>query len=338
MSFRIISAALDSESPLECAVIGTGYMGGGIAQVLALHGHRVRLADINVERTQASRERLLREGEAYAGAGLFPADAAAVLAENLVVAESYEAALSDTAYVAEAVPERIAIKQATLEAISAGAPADAVIGSNTSSIPIRELSEFVDHPQRFLGVHWMNPAPFIPGVEIIPGPHADEAVLSASTRLIDSLGKVATRVSDSAGFVSNRLQFALYAEAARIVEEGLASPAEVDAVVSSCFGFRLAFFGPFAIGDMAGLDVYAGSYETLEREFGSRFAMPEPVREAISSGNLGVKTGSGLLPIDQDAVPELLKYRETAYARLSQLRQELGEPPAFRNQHSNTEI
>jgi 3-hydroxybutyryl-CoA dehydrogenase len=99
--------------------------------------------------------------------------------------------------------------------------------------------------------------------------------------------------------------------------------------VSSSFGFRLAFFGPFAIGDMAGLDVYASSYETLEDEFGDRFAMPAPVREAMATGNLGIKTGEGLLPIRQSEVPELLKYRETAYARLSQLRAELGEPPAF---------
>jgi 3-hydroxybutyryl-CoA dehydrogenase len=196
-------------------------------------------------------------------------------------------------------------------------------------MPIRQLSEFVSNPERFLGVHWMNPAPFVPGVEMIPGPATKDAVLESATRLIASLGKVATRVVDSAGFVANRLQFALYAEAARIVDEGLATPAEVDAVVSSSFGFRLAFFGPFAIGDMAGLDVYASSYETLQDRFGDRFAMPKPVAEAMDSGNLGVKTSEGLLPIRQDEVPALLKYRETAYARLSQLRAELGEPPAF---------
>jgi 3-hydroxybutyryl-CoA dehydrogenase len=297
--------------------------------VLALHGHQVQLADIDAESTRRARERLLAEGENHAAAGLFPAEAPELLAANLHAASSYEAALDGAAYVAEAVPERVEIKQAALESISTFAPRDAVVGSNTSSMPIRQLSEFVSNPERFLGVHWMNPAPFVPGVEMIPGPATKDAVLESATRLIASLGKVATRVVDSAGFVANRLQFALYAEAARIVDEGLATPAEVDAVVSSSFGFRLAFFGPFAIGDMAGLDVYASSYETLQDRFGDRFAMPKPVAEAMDSGNLGVKTSEGLLPIRQDEVPALLKYRETAYARLSQLRAELGEPPAF---------
>jgi 3-hydroxybutyryl-CoA dehydrogenase len=321
--------ALDRSEPIRCAVVGTGYMGGGIAQVLALHGHQVQLADVDADATQRARERLLAEGAGYAEAGLFPADARELLAANLHAAGSYAEALAGADYVAEAVPERLDIKQAALQTISEFAPADAVVGSNTSSMPIHQLSEFVAQPERFLGVHWMNPAPFVPGVEMIPGPSTDDAVVEAATRLIASLGKIATRVTDSAGFVANRLQFALYAEAARMVDEGLATPAEIDAVVSSSFGFRLAFFGPFAIGDMAGLDVYASSYETLEDEFGDRFAMPAPVREAMATGNLGIKTGEGLLPIRQSEVPELLKYRETAYARLSQLRAELGEPPAF---------
>lgn len=329
MSSSKIMAALERHEPIRCAVVGTGYMGGGIAQVLALHGHQVQLADIDAASTRRARERLLGEGKRYADAGLFPSDASELLAANLHAANSYEEALDGASYIAEAVPERIEIKQAALESISSFAPSDAVVGSNTSSMPIRQLSAFVSHPERFLGVHWMNPAPFVPGVEMIPGPVTEDAALESATHLIASLGKVATRVVDSAGFVANRLQFALYAEAARIVDEGLATPAEVDAVVSSTFGFRLAFFGPFAIGDMAGLDVYASSYETLQDRFGDRFAMPKPVAEAMASGNLGIKTGEGLLPLRQGEVSELLKYRETAYARLSQLRAELGAPPAF---------
>lgn len=329
MSSTKIVTALETNDPINCAVVGTGYMGGGIAQVLALHGHTVRLADVDGKTAQAARDRLIHEGQAHAKSGLFPESAPALLEGNLIAADSYEDAVGGAEYITEAVPEKPEIKQAALERISKTAPADAVIGSNTSSIPIHILSGFTSHPERFLGVHWMNPAPFVPGVEVISGPTTTDGVFTAAQRLVESLGKTATRATDSAGFVANRLQFALYAEAARIVEEGLATTAEVDAIVSTSFGFRLALFGPFAIGDMAGLDVYASSYEVLQREFGERFAQPELVRAAIESGNLGLKTGHGLLAVRQDEVDALKSYRENAYAQLSQLRTSIGEPPAF---------
>ncbi|MCQ9368840.1 3-hydroxyacyl-CoA dehydrogenase family protein [Brevibacterium sp. 91QC2O2] len=330
MSVAKIDEALHAGTSLMCAVVGTGYMGGGIAQILALHGHTVQLADVDAARTIAARERLIAQGAQYAAEGLFPAEAEQLLQANLIAAASREEAVAQAAYIAEAVPEDPEIKRATLELISQHAPADAVIGSNTSSIPIRELSEFVTGPQRFLGVHWMNPAPFVPGVEIIPGPQTSAEVVRCACELITSLGKTATRVTDAAGFVSNRLQFALYAEASRMVDEELATPQEIDAVARSCFGFRLPFFGPFAIGDMAGLDVYAGSYETLEAECGERFAMPAPVRAAMESGDLGLKTGHGLLDLDESQTAELLAYRERAYAKLSQLCAELGPAPGFK--------
>ena len=118
-------------------------------------------------------------------------------------------------------------------------------------------------------------------------------------------------------------------QASRIVEEGTATPAQIDAVVSSSFGFRPALFGPFAIGDMAGLDVYASSYRTLEEAFGERFACPKALREAVQNNDLGVKSGRGLRGIDQSQMPALLRYRDAAYARLSGLRTKLGAAPGL---------
>lgn len=311
------------------AVVGSGYMGGGIAQVLALHGHQVLLGDVDGETAERARARLVEQAGQFEAQGLMPAGAADTIGKNLAAAGSIEEAVAQADYIAEAVPEDPDLKAAILGRISRAAPAGAVIGTNTSAIPIGQLANSVSSPERFLGVHWMNPAPFIPGVELIPGPDTAPAVLDLAEALIRGLGKTPARVADTPGFVANRLQFALYKEAVRIVEEGVAAPLQIDAVVSNTFGFRLALFGPFAIGDMAGLDVYEASFRTLEKAYGERFAAPDALAAAVAEGNLGLKSGRGFLDVDPQDQAALLAYRDAAYGRLSQLRAELGEAPGL---------
>lgn len=311
------------------AVVGSGYMGGGIAQVLALHGYNVMLGDIDGETAESARVRLVQQARNFEADGLIPEAASNLVEGNLVAAASIEEAVAAADYIAEAVPERPDLKGVILRRVSAAAPPHAIIGTNTSAIPIGDLAVSVTRPERFLGVHWMNPAPFIPGVELIPGQDTDPAVLDRVEELIRSLGKAPVRVADTPGFVANRLQFALYKEAARIVEEGVANPDQIDAVVSNTFGFRLALFGPFAIGDMAGLDVYESAYRTLEKAYGERFAAPEALVVTVDEGNIGLKSGHGFLDIDPAKKAALLAYRDNAYARLSQLRADLGEAPGL---------
>lgn len=311
------------------AVVGSGYMGGGIAQVLAMHGYKVILGDIDAETAERARVRLVRQARDFEAHGLLPEGASKTIEGNLVAAASIEEAVAAADYIAEAVPEKPDLKATILRRASAAAPPHAIIGTNTSAIPISELAASVTGPERFLGVHWMNPAPFIPGVELIPGEETEPAVLDRAEELIRSLGKTPARVADTPGFVANRLQFALYKEAARIVEEGVATPDQIDAVVSSTFGFRLALFGPFAIGDMAGLDVYESAYRTLEKAYGERFTAPAALVTTVNEGNIGLKSGRGFLDIDPAEQAALLAYRDNAYARLAQLRAELGQAPGL---------
>jgi 3-hydroxybutyryl-CoA dehydrogenase len=175
----------------------------------------------------------------------------------------------------------------------------------------------------------MNPAPFIPGVELIATEDTSAEVLASVDRLIRRAGKKPARVSDSPGFVANRLQFALFKEAVLMVEEGLATAEQIDLVVSNAFGFRLALFGPFAIADMAGLDVYGASYDSLAAEYGERLAAPQALTDLVENGHLGLKSGGGFLDIPASNQVELLEYRDMAYARLSQLRAELGAAPGL---------
>jgi 3-hydroxybutyryl-CoA dehydrogenase len=321
---------MTSQPPLvETAVVGSGYMGGGIAQVLALAGYRVHLGDIDAATAEAARVRLVAQSRVFETEGLFRPGSAATIDANLVAANSIEDAVASAGYITEAVPEILELKLAILARIAVAAGPAAIIGSNTSAIPINTLAVAVRDPGRFLGVHWMNPAPFIPGVELIPTEQTSAETIDTTEALIGSLGKLSARVSDTPGFVANRLQFALYHEAARIVDEGIATPTQIDDVVSNTFGFRLALFGPFAIGDMAGLDVYSGSYKTLEAAYGERFAAPKALEELVGAGNIGLKSGHGFLDIAEGDRTALLKYRDNAYARLLQLRVELGPPPGL---------
>ena len=309
------------------AVVGSGYMGGGIAQVLALSGATVRIADISEEVARANHERLLEEARQFVADGLFPADAVERLERHLSPAASIEEAVAGADFIEEAVPEKLEIKHATLRRISAAARPDAVIGSNTSTILIASLAEAVDHPERFLGVHFSNPAPFIPGVELIPHPGTDEAVLPFVERIVAATGKETARVKDATGFVLNRLQYALFHEATQIVEEGIASAEDIDTIVRTTFGFRLPFFGPFAIADMAGLDVYSFCYSSLQTRWPERFATPESLRGLVDAGKFGTKSGAGYLDVPAERTPELVAYRNRAYAAMKQLIDELGPAP-----------
>ncbi len=310
------------------AIVGSGYMGGGIAQVLALAGAEVRIADISEEIAVANHARLLEEAARFVADGLFPADAVERIRAAVTPAASIEEAVADADFIEEAVPEKLEIKHATLRRISAAARPDAVIGSHTSTILIGSLAEAVTNPERFLGVHFSNPAPCIPGVELIPHAGTDESAIQAAEALVASTGKETARVTDSTGFVLNRLQYALFHEATQIVEEGIATPEDIDTIVRTTFGFRLPVFGPFAIADMAGLDVYAFCYASLQTRWPERFATPASLQEHVDAGEYGQKTGSGYLDVPAERTEALVAYRNKAYVAIKELMDELGPAPS----------
>ena len=302
-------------------------MGGGIAQVLALAGARVALADVSSEATAANQARLLDESRQFVADGLFPAGATETLEANLWVAPSIEAAVAEAEFIEECVPEVLGLKRDVLAMVSAAAPAPSVLASNTSTISIAELAVAVQGPERFLGVHFSNPAPFIPGVELIPHESTSDNALATAREVVAACGKQGALVHNKTGFVLNRLQFTLFSEAAQLVEEGVATAEDVDLIVRTTFGFRLPFFGPFAIADMAGLDVYAFCFQSLAQGFPGRFAIPEALRRQVEAGRFGTKTGGGFIDIPADRTAELVAYRNRAYVAMQKLLDELGPPP-----------
>jgi 3-hydroxybutyryl-CoA dehydrogenase len=307
----------------RAAVLGGGTMGLGICQVLALAGVDTRLASSSPARTERALESLVRRTEIQVDAGLRPAraveDVGRVRAADNVT-EAVEGA--DIAF--ESVPERLDLKLAVLDEASRAMPDGAVLGTNTSSLPIRTLATSVTGGERFMGIHWFNPPEWIPGVEVVPSAEADPETVQGLVDLLRGLGKLPVLVSDTPGFVANRLQYALFTEALRCVEEGVATPEQIDDAVRGSFGFRLPFFGPFRIADMAGLDVYAAVYEVLERELGPRFAPPSLLGEIVERGRLGTKTGAGFHDYDRDEANKLVAGRDRLYAALGELLREHG--------------
>jgi len=301
-------------------------MGGGIAQVFARAGFDVAIVDADPALTHRHLERLRREASDFEEQGLFEPGSAELVRRNIRAVDALPEAVAGADLIEEAVLERPDVKGPVLHSIEQSARPDAVIGTNTSTLPIGDLASALVHAERFLGVHFSNPAPFIPGVELIAHGGTDETVVAAVEAVVARTGKLTARVNDKAGFVLNRLQYVLLKEAINLVEDGVATAEDVDVIVRTTFGYRLPFFGPFAIADMAGLDVYRDGFRTLEEHYGERLAAPTMLTDLVEAGRYGVKQGGGFVIPAGDQAP-LIAYRNTVYARLGQLLAELGPAP-----------
>ena len=309
-------------------VVGAGYMGGGIAQVLALNGFQVQIADVSADATQEALKRLEREAREFEEQGLFDEGSAETIMSNLTASASLDDAVSDVDFVMEAVFEDPDVKKEVLARICTSARPDTIIGTNTSTIPVKVLVDAVTNPERFLTVHFSNPAPFIPGVELVAGEATTQEVIDSIKDLLVRAGCEGAQVADTPGMALNRLQYALLKEATLIVEEGVATKEDVDTIVRTTFGFRLGFFGPFAIADQAGLDVYVKGFRTLENEFGERMATPKLLTDNVDAGRHGTKNGKGWTgDFDDETKAAVIAYRNKAYSRMGDLLRELGPAP-----------
>jgi 3-hydroxybutyryl-CoA dehydrogenase len=308
--------------PRSAAIIGGGTMGSGVAESWLAAGVLVRLVDRDPEQTRQTRAQLARRVRGHVEAGLVDA-ALLERVEAMPAVDDIAAAVDGADLVFEAVWERIDVKRDALAAIEAAAPADALIASNTSSLPIDDLAALLQRPRRFLGMHWFNPPEWIPGVELIPARVTDAQHVERARDFLAAIGKRPIVVGSGPGFVANRLQMALFREALACVEDGLATPEAVDEVARSCFGFRLPFFGPLQIADMAGLDVYGHVFGVLERGLGERFRPPEALAALVGQGRYGTKTGAGFFSYTPEARERLLIERDRHYAALAELLEQL---------------
>ncbi|HEX3974829.1 MAG TPA: 3-hydroxyacyl-CoA dehydrogenase family protein [Solirubrobacteraceae bacterium] len=306
------------------AIIGGGRMGSGIAEAFAAGDLDVRITDAHPELSAQARERVIKRARGHVDEGLIPAGLID-RAQRVQACDSIAEASDGADLVLEAVAEDMEVKHDVLAEIERAVDPDAVIATNTSSLPVDRLAEPLARPERFLGMHWFNPPEWTPGVEIVAAPRTDPAVVERVVAFLSALGKAPAVVKASTGFVANRLQMALLCEAVRCVEDGIATPQEIDEVVRSTFGFRLPFFGPFQIADMAGLDVYSAVIQQHRDGLGERFFVPELLRERVERGETGTSAGAGFYAYEEGEPDRLLRERDDRYAALAQLLERL--PP-----------
>jgi 3-hydroxybutyryl-CoA dehydrogenase len=229
----------------------------------------------------------------------------------------------------EGVPEVVELKREVLAAASKSVRPDVIIASTTSTILVDDLSGAVANPGRFLNVHWLNPAYLIPLVEVSPGAATDPAVIARIKDLLEGIGKVPVVCAAKPGFIVPRIQALAMNEAARMVEEGVASAEDIDKAIKFGFGFRYAVLGLLEFIDWGGGDIlyYASRY--LEGALGSeRYRAPEVISRNMREGRIGLRTGAGFLDysgLDVDA------YRERRLAELVDMLRHFGlaRPPAL---------
>ncbi|GAA1559380.1 3-hydroxyacyl-CoA dehydrogenase family protein [Kribbella hippodromi] len=290
---------------MRIAVLGAGTMGQGIAAVMAAASHEVTVVDA-VDRIEgcvtAVRDRARRHGGDVTG--------------TIGGTHDLGAAVRGAEVVFEAVPEQLPLKLEVLAGVSENAAPAAIVATNTSSLPLDRLAGALSHPSRFLAAHFFNPAETIPGVEVAGTEQTDPEVTATLVALLRSAGKEPIEVGSCVGFVANRLQLALFREALACVEEGVITAEDLDILVRRTIGVRLPAFGPFAVADMAGLDVYHAIFTVLHEAYGERFEVPPMVSRLVEDGRLGVKSGAGFLNYTADELRELTARRDVLYKRL----------------------
>lgn len=309
-----MSAGQAAAPPERVVVVGSGTMGAGTALAFALAGSQATVT----ARRDTSLERAARQIDASlallaAHGQIAKTDVEPVRARIHYTREPGEQ-ISAATLIIESIVERAEPKRELLAEISTQAAADAVIATNTSSLPLDELAEVVRKPARFAGYHWFNPPELVSLVELVPSAQTAPATIDRLAAWSVAIGKTPVRLVRAVpGFVANRLQYALLREAYALVEEGACDMAAVDEAVTACLGPRWAAVGPFESMDLAGLDVHAEVAAQLFPALSDRVEVPAVLTEMIEDERLGAKSGEGLRgTYDEGTVGRLAERRVRA--------------------------
>ncbi|AIO36883.1 3-hydroxybutyryl-CoA dehydrogenase [Burkholderia pseudomultivorans] len=316
-------------------VLGAGRMGQGIALVFAFAGLDVTLIDFKPRDAAGARafdartrDEIGRPLHAQVALGRIDAAQADAVAARiaLVARDGAAAALHDAAIVFEALPERLDAKADALRWLGAHVDARTTIASTTSTFVVTELQRHVTHPRRMLNAHWLNPALLMPLVEISRSDATDPQVVDALAALLERVGKRPVICGPAPGYIVPRIQALAMNEAARMVEEGVASAADIDTAIRTGFGPRFAVLGLLEFIDWGGCDIlyYASKY--LAGEIGPRFAPADSVVRNMAAGRDGVRTGAGFHDYAEVDVPAYMRQRLGEFARLLD---HLGLAPEF---------
>lgn len=309
----------------QATVIGAGVMGHGIAQFLACNGLKVTLVD-NSDSNLAQAKKWIDDNlKVMVDLGEIKETEISSLLSRIVFTTELSESIKGSKYVLEAITENLEIKKKIWKIMGEYSDDDAILASNTSSYDINELGKGVPNEERIIGTHWFHPPPITPCVEVIPSEKTSDRTTQFIVSFLKDIGKIPTKCKSEPGFVANRLQMALAAEAINLVEKGLATPNEVDQIVKTSFGFRLSAYGPFEIIDQAGADTYLSIFEYLYEKLGEKhFKPPRFLTDQVEAGLLGLKVSKGFYDYTEGAADSVRRNRDRKlYARLRLFREEV---------------
>ncbi|MBV4536602.1 MULTISPECIES: 3-hydroxybutyryl-CoA dehydrogenase [Pseudomonas] len=274
----------------QIAVIGAGTMGNGIAQVCAVAGFQVLVIDVSDAALERGVATLSKNLERQVNKGTLAADQAEAAKTRIRTSTDY-AALSSAQLVIEAATENLELKLRILKQVAANVGADCLIATNTSSLSVTQLAASIEHPERFIGVHFFNPVPMMALVEIIRGLQTSDSTYAQALLVTEKLGKTPITAGNRPGFVVNRILVPMINEAIFVRQEGLASAEDIDT------GMRLGCnqpIGPLALADLIGLDTLLAIMEAFHEGFNDSKYRPAPLlKEMVAAGYLGRKSGRG---------------------------------------------
>jgi 3-hydroxybutyryl-CoA dehydrogenase len=272
-------------------VVGAGTMGHGIAQVSAQAGCGAVLADLDGERLSSAISKVAGSLAKRVEKGKLAPDEREAVLGRLSTTTDAVAAAAEADLVVEAVPEDLDLKRKLFADLSAAAPAETILATNTSSLPVSKIATASDRPDRVIGAHFFNPVPVMPLLELVRGSATSDETVERVREFGAALGKEMIVVRDSPGFATSRLGVVIGLEAIRMLEQGVASAEDIDRAME--LGYRHPM-GPLRLTDLVGLDVRLSIAEHLHRELGGdQYRPPELLRKLVSEGKLGRKTGEG---------------------------------------------
>jgi 3-hydroxybutyryl-CoA dehydrogenase len=267
-------------------VVGAGTMGSGIAQVAATAGYSVVVRDVNSKYVRQGLDSV--ESGLERDDNLDPADVETV--RDRVRGTTSIEAVAEADLVVEAVVEDLAVKQEVFEDLNRMSADESVLATNTSTLSITSIAAATDRPGSVVGIHFMNPVPVMPGVEVVVGEHTTEETTALAHAFAEDLGKTTWESADKPGFVVNRVLMPWINEGVRAYDEGVASKTDIDT------GLKLGTnvpMGPLELADHIGLDVVLHASETLHEELGDRYKPAYLLKRKVEAGDLGKKTGRG---------------------------------------------
>lgn len=292
------------DSSLTVGVIGAGAMGSGIAQIALTRGHGVLLTDARPQALAQARQAMAQQLRREVEKGRLEAAAAELAMDRLTLIEPVDryTAFSTCGLVIEAIVEDLETKRATFAEVERVVDASCVLATNTSSLSIASIANACERPERVLGMHFFNPAPVMPLVEIIAGVRTDPDVAVRTRGLVDSWGKTTVVAADTPGFIVNRIARPFYGESLRIYEEGVADAPTIDWAMREIGGFRM---GPFLLMDFIGHDVNYAVTESFwtAMYYDPRYRPSITQRRLVEAGWLGRKSGRGFYDYHTDAPP-----------------------------------